>query len=64
MVLYDNVLELAQKKGVTIQNIEKTCGLSGGIISKWRENNNPKLDNVRKVADFFGVSIDELIADK
>ena len=62
-MIYENILKYAKEKNLTIQNIEKSCGLSNGIISKWRENNNPKLENLRRVAEFLGVSIEQLVAE-
>lgn len=60
-MIYDNILKHAKEKGMSIQSIEKACNLSNGLISKWRDNNNPKLDNLRRVADCLGVSIEQLI---
>ena len=60
-MIYDNIVRFAEEKGLTIQTIEKSCGLSNGIISKWRENNNPKIDKLVKVARFLGVSVEQLI---
>jgi transcriptional regulator with XRE-family HTH domain len=61
-MIFENIQRIAQEKNLTIQSIEKGCGLSGGIISKWKESNNPKIDNLKKVADFLGVTIEQLIA--
>lgn len=60
-MIYDNILKYAKEKGMSIQSIEKACNLSNGLISKWRDNNNPKLDNLRRVADCLEVSIEQLI---
>lgn len=62
-MIYENILKYAKEKGMSIQSVEKACNLSNGIISKWKENNNPKLDNLRRVADCLGVSIEQLIAE-
>ena len=62
-MIFDNIAKCAKEKGLSIQSIEKSCGLSNGIISKWKENNNPKLENLKRVADYLGVSVEQLIAD-
>lgn len=62
-MIYDNIVKYAKDKGYTLQGIEKACDLSNGIISKWRENNNPKLENLKRVANYLGVSVEQLIAD-
>ena len=62
-MIYDNIVKIAKEKDITIQTIEKSCDLSNGIISKWKENNNPKIDKLLKVANFLGVTVEQLIAD-
>lgn len=44
----------------TIQSLEQKVGLSNGSISKW-DKSSPKIENVQKVADYFGVSVDYLL---
>lgn len=60
-MIFENVQKLAKDRNISIQKLEQECGLSAGIINKWRANNNPKVDNLKKVADFFGVDIGELM---
>ena len=61
-MIFENIKKLADEKNLTIQTIEKSCELGQGTISKWKESNNPKLDSLRRVANFLGVSIEQLIA--
>lgn len=61
-MIYENIIKLAKEKNLTIQSIEKSCELGQGTISKWKENNNPKIDNLKRVAAFLEVSIESLIA--
>lgn len=60
-MIFDNVQKLAKERNVTIQKVEQACGLSGGLIGKWKDNNNPKIGNLKKVADYFEVSIERLL---
>ena len=62
-MIYDNIVKIAKEKGLTIQTIEKSCDLSNGIISKWKENNNPKIDKLLRVANFLDVTVEQLLAD-
>lgn len=63
-MIYENIAMLASENNVTIQKVEKDCGLSSGLIGKWKENNNPKIDNLIKVAKYFKVSVTELLKEK
>ncbi len=61
-MIFGNVNKLCKEHGINISNLEKTCGLGNGTIAEW-ENRNPRVDRLKLVADFFGVTIDELMND-
>jgi len=61
-MIYENIIKLASEKNLTIQKIEKSCQLGQGTISKWKESNNPKIDSLKRVADFLEVTVEQLIA--
>ena len=62
-MIYDNIVELAQKKGLSLRKIEKEAGLPNGIISKWKTA-NPRVDNLIAVADVLKVPISTLTKGK
>ena len=55
-----SIRELAKKQGISIPEIEKRAGLSNGSISKW-DKSRPLAENLKKVAEVLGVSIEELL---
>ena len=59
-VLFDNIKELCEKKGVSVWKLEKDLGFSNRSISKWNET-APGIRKVQKVADYFGVAIEDLL---
>lgn len=61
-MIYDKIKELALKKGVSIQKIETDLELSNGIISKWNKA-KPTVNNLAKVAEYLGVTIDALLKE-
>lgn len=63
-MIFDNIQRMAKERGVTIQKVEQECGLSNGIINKWKENNNPKIDNLKRVADYFGKPIEYFLEEQ
>ena len=60
--MYDKIRKLAKEKGFSIPSIEEATGLSNGAISKWNIS-SPSVDNLKKVADFLGVTMEDLMSD-
>lgn len=60
--MYDKICKLCKEKGMTISELEKAVGLSNASIRKW-ETAVPRVDNVQKVATFFGVTVDALLSE-
>jgi len=59
-VLVQNIRARCKAAGISISALEKATGLGNGIISRWDES-SPRLENVQRVANFFGVSVDDLV---
>ncbi len=60
--MVSNIKSLCGKNGVTIAELERTVGLGNGTIARWDEN-APSVARVKLVADYFKVSIDELLKE-
>lgn len=63
-MFYDNFNEVCRQKGTTITGVLKALGKSTGSTGTWREGKFPKLDTVMEMAEFLGVSLDELVYGK
>lgn len=61
-MLYKNIVHLCKEKGISIAKLERETGLGNGTIGKW-EKASPNVDNAKKVANFFGKTLDELVGD-
>ena len=61
-MIYRNVLRLCKEKGITIAKLEREIGLGNGTIGRW-ERSSPNVDNAKKVADYFGMTVDALLMD-
>lgn len=60
MVL-ENITRLCKEKdNLSIARLERETGLGNGTISRW-EASSPTLENAKKVADYFNVSVDDLM---
>lgn len=60
MGIYDNVKRLCAEHGKKVLELETELGFPRSSISKWNDN-IPSVLKVKKVADYFGVAIDNLI---
>lgn len=61
-MVVDNIRALCQKNNTSIWQLERDCGIGNGVIARWA-NVNPRVDVLKKVADHFGVTLDELMRD-
>jgi len=59
-MIYDNVARLCRDRGISIGMLEKTLGFGNGTVRRWRIS-SPTVASARKVADYFGVSLDALV---
>jgi len=52
------------KKGVKLTNVFKELGLSSGNMSRWKNGVTPSAVNLKKLSDYFGISVDDLLGNK
>lgn len=58
--LYEKIKMLANEKKISIRQLEEALGFGNGVINRWRKN-NPGVDKVQLVANYFDVSVDYLL---
>lgn len=56
----ERVKELCEKSGISVKRLEKMLGISNGTIGGW-DKGNPSMENARKIANHFGVSIEYIL---
>lgn len=61
MDLGDRISELCEIKGVSLNAMEKACGLRS-TAARWNIH-SPSLDKVQTVAAYFGVTVSELLGE-
>ena len=59
MDFYERLETLRKSKKISQGDLEKELGFSNGSISKWKKS-QPTFDRLKKLADYFGVSIEYL----
>lgn len=59
-VIYRNVKDIAEKRNMTIRELEIKAGLANGTIGKWQDS-IPKISSVEAVARILKVTVDRLL---
>lgn len=59
-MLYNNVKKLCEEKNISISQLERDLGFPRSSVCKWNEN-EPGVTKVRKVADYLGVPMEQLL---
>lgn len=59
-MLVDKIKLLCEKNETTIARLEVELGFGKGTIYKWAVV-SPSVNNLKKVADYFNCSIDDLL---
>ena len=60
-MLLENIRRLCSQKPVSIAKLERETGIGNGTISRW-DTSSPSIENVQKVADYFGVTVNDLLS--
>lgn len=60
--LVNNIKKLCSERGTTVSQLERSLFLSPGLISRWAKS-TPSLDRIMDVADFLGVSVDDIVSN-
>ena len=64
MTFYDRVNELCREHGISITALALALGFSKGTPSNWKTMTKPpRAENVKKVAEYFGVTVASLMGD-
>ena len=63
MTTFERIKFLADKQGKNLKTVATDLGFSENALYKWK-NQSPTTENLSKVADYFGVSLDYLVGRK
>ena len=66
MAFTDNLQSLMSAKGISRRKLAKECGISPSAVNSWfnRSAENISLPTLKKLSEYFGVSIEELVYGK
>ena len=61
-MIYEKVLALCEERKIKVARLEKEVGLGNGTVRGWK-NSIPGVTTLKKVSDYFGVGIEELLRE-
>jgi len=62
--MYKKFAELLEKTGKTPYRVSKDTGISTATLTSWKQGEyTPKVDKLKILADYFGVSLEELLEE-
>lgn len=57
--MYERFIQLLQRDGITSYKVAKETGISQATLSDWKAGRTkPKADKLKKLANYFHVTID------
>lgn len=62
MTTFERIKTTAKSRGLSLNQLNDEAGLKQNIIYSWK-NKTPSADNLSKVADVLGVSVDYLLGN-
>lgn len=62
-MFYDNFLYLCNQKGISPSAAAVEMGFQKSVVTRWKKS-TPTEANRRKIAQYFGVSLDELMSNQ
>ena len=65
MEFHEKLQELRKQKNLTQEELSEILFVSRTAISKWESGRGyPSIDSLKAIAEFFGVTIDELLSNR
>lgn len=63
--MYAKYVKLRDARGVRDADVAKATGLFPSVFTDWKNGDStPKVDKLIKIADYFGISLDELVREQ
>jgi transcriptional regulator with XRE-family HTH domain len=63
ILFYENYVMYCKKIGKSKTDVAKQIGKTSKSVTGWKNGAVPRNDTLKKLADYFGVTVDDLLAD-
>ncbi|MPM62970.1 hypothetical protein SDC9_109848 [bioreactor metagenome] len=60
-MFYENFINLCEIRGVSPTKVLLALGISKGSLGRWKTGGKPLNEAKKKIADYFGISVAELM---
>lgn len=61
-MFWENYLSLCKKENMSPTKLAKSLGISSGTVTGWKNGTIPSEYNLQKIADYFGLSVWDLLS--
>ena len=62
--MYEKYVALREKSGISDYRVSEATGITKSTFSDWKSGrSSPKIDKLKKIADFFGVPIEYFLGN-
>lgn len=61
-MFYDNYLKICEARGVSPTRVLSDLGISKSSYGHWKNGGEPLNETKKKIADYFGITVSELIS--
>lgn len=63
-MFYENYVRYCKKIGKSQTEVAKQIGITSKSVTGWKNGAVPRNGTLRKIADYFGISVEELMGTK
>ena len=63
-MFYENYVTYCKKVGKSKTEVARLIGKSSKSVTGWKNGAVPRNDTLKKLADYFGITIEELVGEK
>ena len=63
MTFFNNIQRLCNEKGISVTALGQELGLSNATTAGWRRGSQPRGKTLKMLADYFEVTVDQLMED-
>ena len=63
-MFWNTYTTLCAKQGASPNAVAKSLSIASGTVTKWKNGAMPQNATLKKLADYFGVTVDELLGNK
>ena len=56
--------KLMDERKLSNSKLAREVGVHVSTVTNWKDGANPKIEHLKLVADYFGVTVDYLLADQ